>query len=253
MALLEIENLHASIDDKPILKGLTLAVEAGKVHAIMGPNGSGKSTLSAVIAGRPGYRITEGTIRYRGEDITGMDPEKRAQAGIFLSFQHPVEIPGVAFTTFLKSAINAQRKARGEGEIEITEFLKKIKQAARDLEIPDAMLKRALNTGFSGGEKKRAEVLQMTVLEPTLMILDELDSGLDIDALRIAAEGVNRLRSPERGFLCITHYQRLLDLIVPDVVHILVDGRIQRTGDPSLALELEERGYGDFIPAQAGQ
>lgn len=251
MAFLDITDLHVKVEDKPILKGLTLSLEKGQTHAIMGPNGAGKSTLLSVIAGRPGFEITGGTISFNGADIGDLTPNERAQVGVFLSFQHPVEIPGVAFITFLKTALNARRKARGEDEVDIATFLKTMKAAAKTLEIPDALLKRALNTGFSGGEKKRAEVLQMTLLEPTLMLLDELDSGLDIDALRIAAEGVNRLRSPDRAILCVTHYQRLLEFIVPDVVHIIVNGRIIRSGGKDLALELEEKGYGDFIAASA--
>lgn len=251
MAFLDIQDLHVKVGDKPILKGLTLSLEKGQTHAIMGPNGAGKSTLLGVIAGRPGFDITGGSIVFDGEDMAPLTPTQRAQAGIFLSFQHPVEIPGVAFTTFLKTALNAQRKAKGQDDIDIAVFLKALKSAAAALEIPDPLLKRALNTGFSGGEKKRAEVLQMTLLEPTLMLLDELDSGLDIDALRIAAEGVNRLRTQDRSVLCVTHYQRLLDFIVPDTVHIINDGRIIRSGGKDLALELEEKGYGDFIAAGA--
>ncbi|GEO80428.1 Fe-S cluster assembly ATPase SufC [Pararhodospirillum oryzae] len=251
MALLEIINLHAQVEDKPILKGLSLTVNPGEVHAIMGPNGAGKSTLSNLITGRPGYEQTEGTVRFKGQDLSAMAPEERARAGIFLCFQYPVEIPGVGFTTFLRTALNARRKARGESEIDAAAFLTRLKAATKALGIPDAMLKRPLNVGFSGGEKKRAEVLQMAMLEPDLMILDEMDSGLDIDALRIAAEGVNALRSPTRSVLCITHYQRLLDYIEPDFVHVLADGRIVRSGGKELARELEEKGYADFVSQAA--
>ncbi|WP_041794504.1 Fe-S cluster assembly ATPase SufC [Pararhodospirillum photometricum] len=251
MALLEITDLSARVEDKAILKGLSLTVRAGEVHAIMGPNGAGKSTLSNVITGRPGYEITGGSVLFKGQDLTTAAPEERARAGIFLCFQYPVEIPGVGFTTFLRTALNAKRKAQGLDDLDAGAFLAKLKAATKALGIPDAMLKRPVNVGFSGGEKKRAEVLQMAMLEPDLLILDEMDSGLDIDALRIAAEGVNALRSPERAVVCITHYQRLLDYIEPDFVHVLADGRIVRSGGKELALELEEKGYADFVSSAA--
>ncbi|WP_443023781.1 Fe-S cluster assembly ATPase SufC [Sneathiella sp.] len=241
--MLEIKNLHATVGGREILKGLSLTIKAGEVHAIMGPNGAGKSTLSYVLAGRSGYEVTAGEVLYKGEDLLALAPDERAAKGIFLAFQYPVEIPGVASATFLKTAYNAQRKARGEPELDAIEFLKLVREKTKALDIPNDMLKRAVNVGFSGGEKKRNEVLQMALLEPDMMLLDETDSGLDIDALKIAAEGVNRLRSPERAALIITHYQRLLDYIVPDFVHVLADGRIVKTGDKSLALELEEKGY----------
>ncbi len=243
MNMLEIKNLHATVGGREILKGLSLTIKAGEVHAIMGPNGAGKSTLSYVLAGRSGYEVTAGEVLYKGEDLLALAPDERAAKGIFLAFQYPVEIPGVASATFLKTAYNAQRKARGEPELDAIEFLKLVREKTKALDIPNDMLKRAVNVGFSGGEKKRNEVLQMALLEPDMMLLDETDSGLDIDALKIAAEGVNRLRSPERAALIITHYQRLLDYIVPDFVHVLADGRIVKTGDKSLALELEEKGY----------
>ncbi|WP_449686628.1 Fe-S cluster assembly ATPase SufC [Aerophototrophica crusticola] len=246
MSLLEIKNLHATVDGKEILKGIDLTVEAGKVHAIMGPNGSGKSTLSYVLAGREGYEVTEGTATFAGQDLLAMEPEERAAAGLFLAFQYPVEIPGVSNTTFLKEALNAVRKTRGEGPLDAMQFLKLIRARAKDLNMTEDMIKRAVNVGFSGGEKKRNEALQMAVLQPRLAILDETDSGLDIDALRIVAEGVNKLRSPDRGMLVITHYQRLLDYIVPDVVHVLAHGRIQKTGGKELAQELEAKGYAEF-------
>ncbi len=241
--MLKIKNLHATVGGKEILKGITLSIKAGEVHAVMGPNGAGKSTLSYVLAGRDGYEVTAGEVLYKGEDLLALSPDERAAKGIILAFQYPVEIPGVASATFLKTAYNAQRKYRGEPEVDAMEFLKLIREKTKELGIKDDMLKRAVNVGFSGGEKKRNEVLQMSLLEPDLMLLDETDSGLDIDALKIAAEGVNRLRSPERAALVITHYQRLLDYIVPDFVHVLADGRIVKSGDKSLALELEEKGY----------
>lgn len=246
MSLLEIKNLHVEIDGKKILNGLSLNVEKGQVAAIMGPNGSGKSTLAYVLAGKEDYEVTEGDILFDGESVLDMDPDVRAAKGLFLAFQYPIEIPGVATMTFLRTALNAQRKARGEPELSTPDFLKRVRDAAAKLEIDPDMLRRSVNVGFSGGEKKRAEVLQMTMFEPRLAILDETDSGLDIDALKIAADGVNRLRSPERSFLVITHYQRLLDHIVPDVVHVLSKGRIVRSGGKELALELEARGYAEY-------
>ncbi|MEH6527440.1 MAG: Fe-S cluster assembly ATPase SufC [Sneathiella sp.] len=247
--MLEIKDLHATVGGKEILKGITLTINAGEIHAVMGPNGAGKSTLSYVLAGRDGYEVTSGTVTYKGEDLLALSPDERATKGIFLAFQYPVEIPGVASATFMKTAYNAQRKARGEQEVDAMEFLKLIRIKTNELGIKDDMLKRAVNVGFSGGEKKRNEVLQMALLEPDLMLLDETDSGLDIDALKIAADGVNRLRSPERAGLIITHYQRLLDYIVPDFVHVLADGRIVKSGDKSLALELEEKGYTEMSAA----
>lgn len=245
--MLEIKNLKASIDDKDILKGIDLSLEPGKVHAIMGPNGSGKSTLSYVLAGREEYTVTDGSVTLNGTDLMGMDPAERAAAGLFLAFQYPIEIPGVQTTTFLKTAVNAVRKARGETELDPLSFLKKLKEKAALLGVSDDMLKRPLNVGFSGGEKKRMEILQMAMLEPKIAILDETDSGLDIDALKIVAEGVNALRGPDRTFLVITHYQRLLDYIVPDVVHVLSAGKIIKTGGPELAKELEATGYAGVI------
>jgi Fe-S cluster assembly ATP-binding protein len=244
--LLEIKNLHASVGDKPILKGIDLTLNAGEVHAIMGPNGSGKSTLSYVLSGREGYTITDGSVTFDGQDLLALAPEDRAALGVFLAFQYPVEIPGVANATFLKYAINAQRKRRGENELDAMQFLKLMKEKTKALGMSDEMLKRAVNVGFSGGEKKRNETLQMAVLQPRLAILDETDSGLDIDALKIVADGVNALRAPDRSMLVITHYQRLLDYIVPDYVHVLAHGRIQRSGGKELALELEEKGYREF-------
>jgi Fe-S cluster assembly ATP-binding protein len=244
--MLEIKNLHAVVDGTEILKGIDLVVKAGETHAIMGPNGSGKSTLCYAIAGREGYEITEGEILYNGKDLTAMQPEERAAEGVFLAFQYPVEIPGVPNTTFLKEALNAVRRHRGENELDALDFVKVVREKAKQLNIPDDMLKRAVNVGFSGGEKKRNEILQMAVLNPTLAVLDETDSGLDIDALKVVADGVNALRSPERATLLITHYQRLLDHIVPDYVHVLANGRIQRSGGKELALELEEKGYAEF-------
>jgi Fe-S cluster assembly ATP-binding protein len=246
MSLLEVKNLHAEIGGKKILNGLNLTVEKGQVHAIMGPNGSGKSTLSYVLAGKSGYEVTEGEVLFNGENILGMEPDERAAKGLFLAFQYPIEIPGVATMTFLRTAVNAQRKARGEAELSTPEFMKKVRDSAAKLEIDPEMLRRAVNVGFSGGEKKRNEILQMAMLEPRLAVLDETDSGLDIDALKIVADGVNRLRSPERSFVVITHYQRLLDYIVPDIVHVLSRGRIVRTGGKELALELEEKGYAQY-------
>ncbi len=249
--MLKINDLRASIDDKEILKGLSLEVKAGEVAAIMGPNGSGKSTLSYVISGREGYEVTAGSIMLNGEDILAMEPHERAAKGIFLAFQYPLEIPGVTTMTFLKAAMNAQRKQRGEEELPTAEFMKKVRAAADKLGVNQEMLRRPLNVGFSGGEKKRMEVLQMVLLEPKIAILDETDSGLDIDALRIVAEGVNALRSPERSFLVITHYQRLLDYIVPDSVHVLSKGRIVTSGGKELALELEKNGYRDYVAEEA--
>jgi Fe-S cluster assembly ATP-binding protein len=247
--MLEIKNLHARIveDGTEIIRGLSLSVAAGEVAAIMGPNGSGKSTLSYILAGRPDYEVTEGDILYNGHSILEMDPAERATAGIFLAFQYPMEIPGVPTMEFLKVAINAQRKARGEAELKIPDLLKKVKQAAGELSMDMAMLKRPLNVGFSGGEKKRAEILQMKLLEPKLCILDETDSGLDIDALKIVADGVNALRAPDRAIVVITHYQRLLEHIVPDSVHVLYKGQVIKSGDKSLALELEENGYAGVV------
>ena len=249
--MLEIKNLHVSVDGKAILKGIDLSVQPGEIHAIMGPNGSGKSTLSHVIAGRDGYEITGGRIIYQSEDMTGMAPEIRAAKGIFLAFQYPVEIPGVANTIFLKEALNAIYRYHGKDELDAMQFVKVMREKTKELGIPEDMLKRAVNVGFSGGEKKRNEILQMAILNPTLAILDETDSGLDIDAMKIVAEGVNKLRAPERSILLITHYQRLLDYIIPDKVHVLAHGRIQRSGDKKLALELEEKGYAEFGEAAA--
>ena len=245
--MLDITDLHANIDGKDILKGLSLSVKAGEVAAIMGPNGSGKSTLSYVVAGRPGYEVTSGSIMLNGEDILAMEANERAAKGIFLAFQYPLEIPGVTTMTFLKASMNAQRKQRGEEELTTPDFIKRVRAAADKLGVSQEMLRRPLNVGFSGGEKKRMEVLQMVLLEPKVAILDETDSGLDIDALRIVAEGVNALRSPDRAFLVITHYQRLLDYIVPDSVHILSAGRIVKSGDKELAHELEKNGYRDYV------
>ncbi len=242
--MLEIRNLHASIDGKEVLKGIDLVVRAGEVHALMGPNGSGKSTLANVLAGRESYEVTKGEVLYRGEDLLALSPEQRATAGIFMAFQYPIEIPGVSNGYFIRAALNAQRVARGEDEIDAFDFLTLIKQKMLDLAMDPELLDRSVNEGFSGGEKKRNEVLQMSLFEPTLALLDETDSGLDIDALKTVAAGVNALRSPERGFLVITHYQRLLEYIVPDHTHVIVDGRIVKSGDRRLALELEERGYG---------
>ena len=247
--MLEIKGLKVDLEEeeKTILKGVDLTVEAGKVHAIMGPNGSGKSTLSYVLSGREGYEVTGGTATLDGEDILEMDPEERAAAGLFLAFQYPVEIPGVGNMTFMRTALNAQRKARGEEEMSAADFLKLIREKAKTLKIDADMLKRPVNVGFSGGEKKRNEILQMAMLEPKMCILDETDSGLDVDAMKLVADGVNALRDQGRGFLVITHYQRLLDHIKPDVVHIMADGRIVKTGGPELALEVENNGYADIL------
>jgi len=245
--MLEINGLHVSVQGKDILKGLSLTVPPGEVHAIMGPNGAGKSTTSYTLAGRDGYDVTRGSIRFKGEDMVPLPPEERAAKGIFLAFQYPLEIPGVSTLTFLKSAVNAQARLRGEKELDAVQFLKLVRETAKGLNISEEMLKRPLNVGFSGGEKKRNEVLQMALLKPTLAILDETDSGLDIDAMKLVAEGVNALRAPDRSFLVITHYQRLLDYIVPDHIHILADGRIVKSGDKSLALQLEEQGYDAVI------
>ena len=249
--MLEINNLHVSVGDKPILKGLTLSIKPGQVHAIMGPNGSGKSTLSYVLAGRDGYDITEGSITYNGEDLAAMPPEARAAKGVFLAMQYPVEIPGVTTMTFLKTALNAQHRARGETELDAGGMLKLLRAKAKTLNISEDMLRRALNVGFSGGEKKRLEILQMALFEPKLAILDETDSGLDIDALKLVASGVNALRSPQRAMLVITHYQRLLSEIVPDRVHVLAKGRIVAEGGKELALDLEARGYDQFVKEPA--
>ena len=247
--MLEIKNLHVRLaeEKREIIKGLNLSVKAGEVHAIMGPNGSGKSTLSYVLSGREGYEVTEGSVTFKGENLLEMEADKRAAAGVFLAFQYPIEIPGVATMQFLKVALNAQRKARGEKELSIPDFMRLVKERAARLNISQDMLKRPVNVGFSGGEKKRAEILQMAVLEPSLCVLDETDSGLDIDALRVVADGVNALRSPDRAMIVITHYQRLLDYIVPDHVHVLSDGRIVKSGGKELALELEAHGYADIV------
>jgi len=244
--MLEIKNLQVKVDDRQILNGLDLSVNAGEVHAIMGPNGSGKSTLAHVLAGKPGYEVTGGDVLLDGKDLLALGPDERAAHGVFLAFQYPLEIPGVATMTFLRTAINAQRKQRGEPELSTPEFMKRVRDAAAKLEIDQDMLRRGVNVGFSGGEKKRNEILQMALLEPRLAVLDETDSGLDIDALKIVADGVNRLRSPQRSMIVITHYQRLLNYIVPDVVHVLSRGRIVRTGGKELALELEARGYAAY-------
>ena len=242
--MLKITNLHAKVGDKVILKGLNLTVKPGEVHAIMGPNGSGKSTLSYVLAGRPGYTVTEGKAEYDGKDLLAMDPEIRAREGVFLAFQYPVEIPGVSNKYFLKAAYNSLRKHRGEPEMDAGAFLKFIKEKAKSVEMDPAFLNRSVNEGFSGGEKKRNEVLQLAVLEPKLALLDETDSGLDIDALKVVAAGVNRMRDAKRAFVVVTHYQRLLDYIIPDYVHVLSGGRIIKSGGKELALELEKKGYG---------
>ncbi|MBL23974.1 MAG: Fe-S cluster assembly ATPase SufC [Rhodospirillaceae bacterium] len=249
--MLEIKDLHASVDGKEILRGIDLTLEPGKTYAIMGPNGSGKSTLSYVLAGNEKYEVTRGKITFDGKDLLEMEPEERAGEGLFLGFQYPVEIPGVAGTTFLKTALNAIRKFRGEDELDAMQFLKLVRAKAKDIGVSDEMLKRPVNVGFSGGEKKRNEVLQLAVLEPKLAVLDETDSGLDIDALKTVADGVNRLRSPDRSILVITHYQRLLDHIVPDEIHVLVNGKIVATGDKELAHELEESGYCMFLDDEA--
>lgn len=242
--MLEISNLHVSIDGKPILKGIDLQLEGGEVHAIMGPNGSGKSTLAQVLAGHESYEVTQGSVRFEGKDLLALAPEERARAGVFLAFQYPVEIPGVTNVQFLKSAVNARRRFLGLRELDALDFLSLIREKLELLKFDESLSYRAVNTGFSGGEKKRNEILQMLLLSPKLAILDETDSGLDIDALRIVADGVNQLRGPERAILLVTHYQRLLNYIKPDVVHVLYDGRIARSGGPELALELEARGYG---------
>jgi Fe-S cluster assembly ATP-binding protein len=248
--MLKIENLHVSVDGKAILKGLNLDVGAGEIHAIMGPNGSGKSTLAQVLAGRDDYEITDGTIRFRGQDLNDLDPEERARAGMFLAFQYPIEIPGVNNTYLLKAALNAQRKARGETEVDAFEFMRLIKDKMQLMKMPEEFLHRSVNEGFSGGEKKRNEILQMLVLEPALCVLDETDSGLDVDALKVVAAGVNRLRDPERSMILVTHYERLLELVVPDFVHVLAGGRIVKSGDQSLARELDARGY-DWVQHEA--
>ena len=245
--MLEIRNLTADVGGKTILNGIDLVIPDGEVHAIMGPNGAGKSTLSYVLSGREGYTVTGGSVTLNGQDILAMAPHERAAAGLFLAFQYPVEIPGVQMTNFLKTAINAQRKQRGEPEMEPLEFLKLLKSRQKELGVSDDMMKRPVNVGFSGGEKKRNDILQMAVLQPKMAILDETDSGLDIDALKVVADGVNRLRAPDRSFLVITHYQRLLDYIVPDVVHVLAGGKIVKTGGADLAKELEKTGYADLI------
>jgi Fe-S cluster assembly ATP-binding protein len=245
--MLNIENLHATVADKPILKGLDLAVNAGEVHAIMGPNGAGKSTLGYVLGGRPGYDVTDGSVTLDGEDLLDLAPDARAAKGLFLGFQYPVEIPGVSNVQFLRTALNAQRRARGEAEMGAGEFLRLAREQADSLDISMDMMKRNVNVGFSGGEKKRNEMVQMGILDPRLAVLDETDSGLDIDALRIVADGINRImRRPDKGVLLITHYQRLLDLVVPDFVHVLADGRIVRSGGPELALQLEREGYAEI-------
>lgn len=244
--MLEIKNLHVDVDGEPILRGIDLSVGKGEVHAIMGPNGSGKSTLSYVLAGKDDYDIKEGTIKWEGQDLLELEPAERAAAGVFLAFQYPMEIPGVGTMTFLRTAMNSVRRARGVDELTTPEFMKIVRQRAEELKVPQDMLKRALNVGFSGGEKKRMEILQMALLEPTLCILDETDSGLDIDAVRIVSNGVNALRGPDRAMVVITHYQRLLNYIVPDQVHVLSKGRIVRSGGKDLALELEKTGYAEF-------
>jgi Fe-S cluster assembly ATP-binding protein len=249
--MIHIHDLHASVSGKEILKGISLDIDAGEIHAIMGPNGSGKSTLAQVLAGHPGYEVTSGSVTYRGKDLLDMEPEERAQAGVFLAFQYPVEIPGVSNAYFLRSAYNEIRKARGESEADPIEFLDIVADRLKLVDLDEAMLQRSVNAGFSGGEKKRNEILQLAVLDPTLAILDETDSGLDIDALRTVADGVNKLRRADNAFLVVTHYQRLLNYIVPDRVHVLVDGRIARSGGKELALELEERGY-DWVTAEQG-
>jgi Fe-S cluster assembly ATP-binding protein len=247
--MLKIEDLHVEVDGKPILKGVNLDVDAGQVHAIMGPNGSGKSTLAYVLAGREGYEVTKGRVLYKGQDLLEMAPEIRAAEGLFLGFQYPVAIPGVSNIYFLKAALNAIRKHRGEEPLDAIDFMKLSKEKAASVQLPDELTKRSVNDGFSGGEKKRNEIYQMSVLEPSLAVLDETDSGLDIDALKVVAQGVNALRSPERAMLVITHYQRLLDYIVPDVVHVLIDGQIVRTGGKDLAHQLEKEGYAEIRDA----
>ncbi len=241
--ILEIENLHAGVEHKPILKGFSLTIGAGEVHALMGLNGSGKSTLAAILAGRDGYAVTQGSVKYLGQDLFALDPEERARAGLFLAFQYPVEIPGVNSTYFLKAALNEIRKSKGQSELDAIEFLALVRERIKLLDLNEDLLKRSVNEGFSGGEKKRAEIFQMAVLEPRLAILDETDSGLDIDALKVVSSGVNKLRRPDSAQLVITHYQRLLNYIVPDFVHVMADGRILKSGDKDLALELESKGY----------
>jgi Fe-S cluster assembly ATP-binding protein len=249
-AILVVENLHVRGGGREILRGIDLSIDAGQVHAIMGPNGSGKSTLARVLSGHPEYEVTEGTVLYRGQDLLAMDPETRAREGLFMAFQYPVEIPGVNNAYFLKAALNAMRKHRGLDELDAMEFMQLMRERMTRLDMDEALMTRAVNEGFSGGEKKRNEIFQMAVLEPTLAILDETDSGLDIDALKIVAHGVNTMRSPDRSILLVTHYQRLLNYIVPDTVHVLSDGRIVRSGGKELALELEEKGYGWIEPAE---
>ena len=251
MALLEIRGLRAEVDGQEILKGIDLKLDSGQVHAIMGPNGSGKSTLSYVLSGRDGYEVTGGEVLFNGKNLLAMDPEERACEGVFLGFQYPVEIPGVSGTTFLKTAVNAVRRYRGESEFDAMQFVKFVRGKAKEFNMSDDMLKRSVNTGFSGGEKKRNEVLQMAVLEPRLAVLDETDSGLDIDALKLVADGVNAMRSPDRAMLMITHYQRLLDYVVPDVIHVLFGGQIVKSGPKELALELEKEGYYQFFETAA--
>jgi Fe-S cluster assembly ATP-binding protein len=249
--VLKVTNLHASVEDKPILRGIDLTVNAGEVHAIMGPNGSGKSTFAQVLAGHPAFEVTEGEILYEGKSLLEMEPEERAQAGVFLAFQYPIEIPGVSNSYFLRQALNEIRKARGEEEVDPMDFLDLMEEKMKLVEMPESMLSRSVNTGFSGGEKKRNEILQMAILEPKLAVLDETDSGLDIDALRVVADGVNKLRRPDNATIVVTHYQRLLNHIIPDYVHVLANGRIVKSGGKELALELEERGY-DWITEGAG-
>lgn len=250
--MLEVRNLKVRVEDKEILRGVDLTVKRGEVHAIMGPNGSGKSTLARALAGHPGYEVTDGQVLYNGQDLLDLDPDERAREGVFMAFQYPVEIPGVNNAYFLKAALNARRKHLGIDELDAIDFMKVVKEKLKVLHIDDSMLQRSVNEGFSGGEKKRNEIFHMAVLEPVLAVLDETDSGLDIDALRVVADGVNAMRSPERSFIVVTHYQRLLNYIVPDYVHVLSDGRIVRSGGRELALELEERGYGWVEPAAAG-
>lgn len=247
MSFLEIKNLHAEVEGKKILNGLSLTVNKGQVAAIMGPNGSGKSTLAYVLAGKPGYEVTEGDVLLDGQSILELSPDERAAKGVFLAFQYPVEVPGVATMTFLRTALNAQRKTRGEGELSTPEFMKLVRDTSAKLGVSQEHLKRPVNVGFSGGEKKRNEIMQMAILQPRLAVLDETDSGLDIDALKIVADGVNRLRSPDRSMVVITHYQRLLNYIVPDVVHVLAKGQVVKTGGKELALELEAKGYAQFV------
>jgi Fe-S cluster assembly ATP-binding protein len=249
--MLTISNLHATVDDKPILNGLDLNVNAGEVHAIMGPNGSGKSTLAHILAGREGYRVTEGEVSFRNRNLLDLSIEQRAHQGIFLAMQYPVELPGVNNMTFLREALNSVRRANGDTELDAVAFMKRVREKARLVELPEKLLKRDVNSGFSGGEKKRNEILQMALLEPALAVLDETDSGLDIDALRVIANGVNALRSPERAMIIVTHYQRLLDYIEPDYVHVLANGRIVRSGDKSLAYELEKKGYNWILEEDA--